>query len=333
MLDALAGEVTEALASADVRSILLKGPVTAKWLYADDPDARPYEDVDLLVAPSEHRRAEEVLLGLGFEAPANAVRLVDEFEYHSSAWHRREPGAPSDVHEPRSCFLHCGVVDLHHTLHFLEDIPSERVWQVVANQTERWELAGATVEVPGPAVRTLQVALHPTPEGPPDAQSWQDLRRAIAVVDRATWEAAATLARDFGADGAMGVGLRLVPEGVELAHRLGLPDAPPPSFLLKQAQAPPEIRSVARLTELPGLRRKIRFAVQKVFPPAAFLRQWSPLASRSRLGLVAAYGIRAASALARLPGGVRGWHRLRRSGNVLSAERHPVDRGGSSTEA
>lgn len=314
LVDGLTAEVVTALSAAGIRSVLLKGPVTARWLYPDDPGSRPYLDVDLLVAPDEHGAAEEVLVGLGFERHQEGVRLADEFEWHSYAWHRRLPGSAPGPHEPEACFAGCGVVDLHHTLHFLDDQPRQRVWEAVVAETEHWEVGGVRVEVLGPVARTLHVALHPSPQGPPQAKSWQDLRRALEVVDEATWRRAAALATSLQAAGAMGVGLRLIPEGVDLAERLGLPDRAPSSFLLQQAGAAPHVRSVARLGELPGLRRKARFVMQKLFPPPAFLRQWTPLASRSRLGLVAAYPLRLAWSLARLAPAVLAWARLRRAG-------------------
>lgn len=323
LIDSLTGEVVNALSEAGIRAVLLKGPVTARWLYSHDPGSRPYLDVDLLVAPDQHQAAEEVLVGLGFERPDEGVRLVDEFEWHSTAWHRREASAPPGPHEPEACFAGCGVVDLHHTLHFLEDQPRDRVWAAVISETERWEIAGTTVEVLGLLARTLHVALHAAPAGPPQAQSWEDLRRALQTVDEATWERAAALASSFDAASAMGVGLSLVPEGAELARRLNLPHAAPTSFLLQQATAPPQVRSVARLGDLPGLWRKVRFVFQKLFPPPDFLRQWTPLASRSRLGLVAAYPLRLAWSLGRLPSGLIGWIRLRRAAAAVSGARDP----------
>ena len=48
----MTAEVVTALRDAEIESLLLKGPATVRWLYADDPSARLYTDVDLLVPPA-----------------------------------------------------------------------------------------------------------------------------------------------------------------------------------------------------------------------------------------------------------------------------------------
>lgn len=297
-LDAVAAEVTTALSTEGVRSVLLKGPVTARWLYPEDPGTRPYRDVDLLVPPDGHAAAEAVLVTLGFER-SRPARLAGEVELHGHEWRRSSDNA---------------VVDLHRSLHFLENVPAEHVWQLMSDRTEAFRVAGVTVEAPGPAWRALNVVLHAAPEGPPDRQSWADLRRALDVADDDLWRQAAALASRLEAEAAMGAGLRLVPAGAELAGRLGLPDRPPARFLLRRKAAPRPVRSVARLAELPGARNKVRYVGRKLFPPPDFLRQWSPLASRSRLWLVASYGLRLVSSLARFPPALVGWVRLHRGG-------------------
>ena len=295
-LDTVAAEVTTALSANGLRSVLLKGPVTARWLYPDDQTARHYRDVDLLVAPDIHAGAEEVLVSLGFNR-SHEERLSDEVELHGHEWRRGSDGA---------------AVDLHRSLHFLEDLPAEMVWQSVAQTAVAFEVAGVTVEAPSLPWRALHVVLHASPEGPPDRQSWADLARALDVVDETLWREAAALAASLNVEAAMGAGLRLLPQGIELAGRLGLPDRPPDRFLLRRNTAPRQVRSVARLVELSG-RRKARYVAQKLFPPPEFLRQWTPLASRSRLGLAAAYGLRLVWSLARLPAALVGWARIRRN--------------------
>jgi hypothetical protein len=294
-LDTVTAEVIAALSEAGIPSVLLKGPVTARWLYSGDPGARRYRDVDLLVPPSGHAGAEVVLAGLGFERSWEA-RLADEIKLHGHEWRR-----PADD----------AVVDLHRSLHFLEDVPADRVWRLMAEATEDFEVAGATVEAPSLPWRALHVVLHASPEGPPERQSWADLAQALEVVDEGLWLQAANLATRLGVERAMGAGLRLLPLGVGLAERLGLPDNPPDRFLLRQAVASPSVRSVARLAELGG-RRRLRYVGQKLVPPADFMRQWSPLAARSRAGLVVAYGMRLVWSLVRLPAAMVGWARLRR---------------------
>lgn len=62
------GDVTDRLADADVRFLWFKGPVLALELF-DDPTARQYGDLDLLVHPEDIDRAHRHLVAAGFEPP------------------------------------------------------------------------------------------------------------------------------------------------------------------------------------------------------------------------------------------------------------------------
>ena len=52
-LDALAVRAVAALDARGIDAIVLKGPATVHWIYADDPGSRNYGDVDLLVSPAQ----------------------------------------------------------------------------------------------------------------------------------------------------------------------------------------------------------------------------------------------------------------------------------------
>src|SRR3954469_1230578 len=65
VLDAVAIECIAALRAEDIRVILLKGPVTDRWLYSDG-GLRDYIDVDLLVPRGDFRVALKTLERLGF---------------------------------------------------------------------------------------------------------------------------------------------------------------------------------------------------------------------------------------------------------------------------
>ena len=65
-LDATAARVAKALGERGIRSLLLKGPSLAQWLYGDGP-YRDYVDVDLLVSPEDFVGAGKVLTELGLE--------------------------------------------------------------------------------------------------------------------------------------------------------------------------------------------------------------------------------------------------------------------------
>src|SRR5690606_23599357 len=72
LIDGTTREVCRSLAAHDVPALLLKGPVTARWLY-DVGETRRYRDTDLLISPSDATAAERVLARLGFLDVHDAV--------------------------------------------------------------------------------------------------------------------------------------------------------------------------------------------------------------------------------------------------------------------
>jgi hypothetical protein len=61
-------EVLVAYEAVGIEVLALKGAALAHLVYPE-PGLRPMRDLDLLVKPAEARRAQELLLGLGFQAP------------------------------------------------------------------------------------------------------------------------------------------------------------------------------------------------------------------------------------------------------------------------
>lgn len=241
-------QVVRAMRARGLHPVLLKGPAVARWLYADDPLSRPYVDSDLMVCAAERAGAEAVLSELGFEQPAPSW-LRDE-PPHAKGWVRRSDGAQ---------------VDLHRTLHGCEHVPESAVWDVVSNGTETIDVAGVDVEIPSVGVRALHLALHAIPEfGGLTSQPFIDLERALCVVDRRTWEGAARLAEGLGVDDEMGYRLGLVDRGRGLALELGLQTVAP-------LRVRAETRALFHLRSLRGLRAKLRYVFQKLFPPPAYL--------------------------------------------------------------
>ena len=51
-LDAVTSDLVDAFDAAGIDTVLLKGPATVRWLYADNPGRRLYSDIDLLVSPA-----------------------------------------------------------------------------------------------------------------------------------------------------------------------------------------------------------------------------------------------------------------------------------------
>ena len=92
MLDAAAVECISALRAEGIRAILLKVPVTARWLYSDG-GIRDYTDVDRLVADDLDRLLQRlgfehaVLLELEVDAAEQAKRGVILDDQHDGTPH------------------------------------------------------------------------------------------------------------------------------------------------------------------------------------------------------------------------------------------------------
>ena len=63
-----------------------------------------------------------------------------------------------------------------------------------------------------------------------------------------------------------------------------------------------------------SLRTRLSMIWHKLFPPVTFLRHWSPLARRGRLGTLIAYAWRPMWVMVRALAAVRAWLRAHRLG-------------------
>lgn len=294
--DATTVEVVTALRAAEVRPILLKGPVFARWLYADAPEARSYVDVDLLVEQRLIPTAARVLAELGFvevdeDAPQPEHGLV-----HSQPWARTGDLAR---------------VDLHQTLFGVGAAPVE-VWAVLTARTARITVGGVDLEALPPAGCALQVAMHAAQHvrHAPD-KSREDLARAVATVSEATWRDAMALAERLDATPTFALGLDLLSEGRTLARRLGGVEAD----LARAATQPGSTANLAvgidRLMREPRASVRLRMLAREVVPSPEFMRWWSALARRGPLGMALAYLWRPVWLLQRLPPSITAWRRHR----------------------
>jgi hypothetical protein len=274
-LDRGTAEIVLAWRRAGVRSVLLKGPASTRWLYREG-EFRGYADIDLLVPDSDVGTAEEVLEGLGFER--HGLEAIEgDWPRYSRNWVR------SDSMN----------VDLHQTLAGV-GVPPTELWAALTEGLERMSVGGVDVDVLAPSARALVVALHTAKDGPRIAKARHDLGHAIDRLPPDLWIETVRLADQVGALGSLAAGLRLVvPSGVELADRLGLPlEAPLEIAIRSRGGAPALALGIDWLVSSPGLRGKGRLVLRKFFPPVSFVRAWSPLARRGRVGLVAAYAYR-----------------------------------------
>lgn len=293
VVEALGAEVAETMRAAGVRSVLLKGPALVRWLYGSEA-ARASVDVDVLVDPAAVARAEDALGEIGFARAATGIGAADR-PRHASTW-ARASGGPA--------------VDLHTTLVGIGVSPPE-LWSVLGERTETVRIGGADVEVPRVDARLLLIALHAAQHGRREPQPLQDLSRALEVATHAQWEEAVSLGRLLGAEGALAAGLDLLPAGRVVREEIGL-EAPRTVETALRATTPPALSlGIDWLVRAPGLGARLRFALGKTFPPAAFMRTWSPLARRGPVGLALAYAWRPVWLVVRGVPAMHAWWRAR----------------------
>src|ERR1700709_2250898 len=202
-IDRLAAEVSAAFTAEGIETLVLKGPVLAKWLYPDV--VRPYGDADLMVAPQNWDSAVAILTGLGFSDPLGPMAHPRMESFASTAFLR------GDNKEDN--------LDLHCTLHGLDGDP-ERIWQAFSDGAMTQTIGGAELRVPGRDAQLLHVGLHAAHHV--EMKQAMDLRRAIEVADDDLWRQAPDPARPPGGPHAFASGLRLLPDGAQLAERLGI---------------------------------------------------------------------------------------------------------------
>jgi hypothetical protein len=295
-VDLVTAEVGRAFEQAGVQAILLKGPSVAKHLYLDGT-ARPYGDSDLLIAEDQRPAAEAALERLGFQ------RHLDDRD--TPGWHQVAHHWIRQADEAE--------VDLHWTLTGVA-APPDALWTALAARTEPMRVADFGFEVLDPGGRALHVALHAAQHGAGRPRPLEDLRRALEHFGEPIWKEAARLAQELDALPAFGTGLRLLDEGRELADRLMVPADTSVEADLLATSPPPAAMGIEHLAQAKGGRARAGILLRKLVPTARFMRAWSPLARRGRLGLAAAYLGRPFWLVAQAPRGFLAWRRARKAG-------------------
>jgi hypothetical protein len=294
--DVVAAAVGEAFHSAGIASILLRGPSIARHVYAAG-ESRPYADVDLLVPTAAIAEAERLLDDHGFAHTAVLGERPDDRPAWSRTWQRASDGAEVD--------LHTTIVGV--------GVPPHELWALLSENVEPVEVARARLDGLNAEATLVIVALHAAHHGTELRQPLEDLARAIERFPTTSWTAAAALADRLAAMPAFAAGLRLLPAGAALAERLALPDAASAEVILRAGSAPPMALGFEWLSRVPGFRAKTRLIAGKLAPDVQFMRAWSPLARRGRVGLAAAYGFRIVwLAWHAIPGFIA-WSRARKS--------------------
>jgi hypothetical protein len=293
-LDVAAAEVFGCFDRICVGALLLKGRSISSWLY-EESDARPQLDLDLLIAPSDLVRAEEILASLGYRRTWDDRRMPTWWREHAGEWLRESDGA---------------VLDVHHTLAGV-GVDSETAWCALSRDPAAIIVAGREVPVLGLPARALHIAMHAAHHGVGAQQPLEDLTRALRAADSGVWQAAAQLARELDAIDAFTAGLQVDPDGAALARSLGLPSHVSGEAALRASSSPSAALGFEQLARARGMRAKVAIVGRKVVPPAEFVRYWDPRARRSVAMLIWAYLRRPLWLLSRAPRGFWAWYRAR----------------------
>jgi hypothetical protein len=291
-VDYAAARAIRAFESAGIPCVVLKGPSIARWLFEPE-DARTYVDCDLLVHPAEFDIAVRLLTGIGFHPDLDEAQMPSWWREHALTAFHTDDGT---------------MVDLHRSLPGAE-VEDERQWSTLSGSTDEIKLGDLTVRALSQPGRLMHAALHAAQHGG-TGRDLEVLERGIVQIGIDIWRAAADLAASLEAVPAFAQGLALLPAGVVLADRLGL-DPPPAIDVELRAAGAAEALTFSRLHRTRGLRARAELVRHKLFPPATFMRKWSPLARRGRLGLVAAYLYRPVWVARRAPSALRAWREAR----------------------
>ncbi len=256
LLDAVAARTTALLEEHGVPVILLKGRVTAAWLYGDT--VRAYGDVDLLVDPARRQDAMDVLATIGYR---HWLAGADRVEFGSN---ETELVGPNNT-----------CIDLHHTLLGVSASPA-RCWEVLSGRTTQMSVGGRTVTVLDPAARTLHLALHVAQNGPVDIKAVTDLERGLVQLPLGLWRDAERLSRLVDASAAFGAGLRVLDEGRRLAAQLSLAPVRDVELVLRSWSAPAEALQIQKLVEADSALARMRFVGRKLWPTTAYMLGRAP---------------------------------------------------------
>ncbi len=309
MLDAAAVECVSALRAEGIRAILLKGPVTARWLY-QDAGARDYMDVDLLVARTEFGQGLRILHGLGYR-DTQADRSPNETPPHARALILdRPPDSGRGSRFPTGL-----AVDLHWSFHGI-GASHQEFWAVVAGNAERVTIAATQVEVPSESTRALFLGLHAATSGAGGGQALSDLDRGLERLPDEQWKAAHELAQQLDAVPRFLAGLSMRPLGVKLIDRLDLEGGVDIASALRAAGVPPVAGGLERMRATRTFRGRMRLLIRELVPTRSFMRTWSPLSTRGPAALALAYVYRPIWLLMKLPAALRAHARARRTVEV-----------------
>jgi len=292
-IDGVTAEVVGRLREKGIRSLLLKGPSIARWLYAQ-PYERTYGDVDLLVDGERFAEAEEVLATAGFHYALDGAA----------------PDEKASTHDWLGPAPHRVRLDLHRSFHNVS-APDAEVWRELSASTQ-WICVGEEdIEVPGEAARCLIVTLHAGAHGAGATWPLRDLTLALERGSEAAWTEAAAMASRLGAGSPFAVGLGLVARGATLVASLGGEVRLSTELALLAASEPMQAVTLERILSLSGARAKARFLARRLAPTPAAMRYRYAIDGSAPFKLALAYPRRIAHLIRDLPSSVRAWRRGR----------------------
>ena len=304
-LDAVAAQVLAAFRQAGVEALLLKGRALAILLYRAG-EQRDYSDVDLLVAPDDLDAAEATLRGLGYENASSALGIDDiGGVVHADTWIRATPGSNDQA-----------MIDLHRWLPGARATPG-KAWEALAARRTWIEIEGRQAAVLDRAGQAMHLATHAAQHGPAFPKHVDELALALERWPADVWDSAALLAQEIDATEAFAAGLRLVPEGAEVAERLALRSTAELDWTIRHRHARPRgTFHLQALADARGARERVRILRRSLLPSQAWIMHQHPWARAGGLRVIAAYGAH----LARAPGwAARAWlfrGRARRAGRA-----------------
>jgi hypothetical protein len=293
VLDESCRAIVRQLTDAGQRFIMLKGATIATWLYPD-PAQRTYVDLDILVPPAEESAVVKLLKEIGYEPLLTSGTL----------------SVLSPEEQPLRNKL--GVdVDLHTALKGVR-LPREEAWEILSASTVPWDWAGVSVPALALPARAMHLTLHLAQNGLADGKAAEDLRLGIARLEPPIWEAAKELAFRLQAVDAFTAGLTALPEGEELAHRLGLDPPSSVEYQMRAASVFPPAARLERLLANQNWRQRLATGRAYLFPSTDWLRLQDPDGTTSHWGLIRARIVYAVSMLPRAMKAVRERRRFRR---------------------
>jgi hypothetical protein len=300
LLDAMAAQSTALLNEHGVPAILLKGKVTASWLYPEE--IRAYRDVDLLVDPAQRDRAIEVLGTIGY---THWLAGADQVEYG--------PNETELIGPNKTC------IDLHHTLLGVTASPA-RCWQVLSARIQQMPVGGQVLTVLDPAARTMHLALHVAQNGPIDTKAVADLERGLERLPFELWQEGERIARSIDAIEAFSAGLHVSASGRRLADELGLAPPRDVGLVLRMTSAPPEALQIQNLVTADSLRSQARLVVRKLWPTSVYMLGRVPPSSDDRYALLVARLRRMAGLPSKLSTALWSWTQARRTARRMYAQ-------------